>query len=323
MRNNPLQPGALWICAVITLTALGAACAVEPESSKAVSYTSFQEKELKLHPWPGKRVVFLTKSGDLDAEVMQGLCEVFDRIWEFYRDATGREPRPRKTLDGRLTIAEVEGIGGAAWGYLGEAGIELTPDVMKALVEKFARDGEIDQALPYEFGRNFWYYSKQLGYHKPDNSRAITTGYAVFMRMMALDAVGKKVGSFRGRTGEEFRKIMESLVDLHESHHTLTWRNTILLDKAPKNELGLNGTDLFASFCMRLARDHGGLDFVKELWKETGKRPNAKTTQDAVDNFVLAASAAAGKNLTQLFTIQWRWPVSEKALAEAKQYPAP
>jgi len=55
------------------------------------------------------------------------------------------------------------------------------------------------------------------------------------------------------------------------------------------------------------------------LWNEVLKRPEAQTPQDGIDNFILAACAAANKNLTTLFTRDWRWPMSDKAIAEANQ----
>jgi hypothetical protein len=58
-------------------------------------------------------------------------------------------------------------------------------------------------------------------------------------------------------------------------------------------------------------------EVMAKLWKEAAKRPRARSTQDAIDNFILAASSAAGKDLSKLFTETWRWPMSEKAKAEA------
>ena len=87
--------------------------------------------------------------------------------------------------------------------------------------------------------------------------------------------------------------------------------------------MGLNGTDLFASFCLRLAQDWGGREFVKRLWHEVGTLPVATTTQDAVDNFVLSASVAAGHDLIGLFADRWRWPVSEEARAKVALLPKP
>ena len=174
-------------------------------------------------------------------------------------------------------------------------------------------------APPYEFGRNFWFYSPQLAYQKPVSDRSVVTGYAVFMRMAALDAAEAKLGPFRDKSGAEFRKIMESLVDLYEADKSLTWENTLKVDAAPQNPLGLNGTDLFASFCLRLARDHGGRDFVKRLWHAAGDLPAAKTTQDAVDNFIVAASRAARKDLGPIFADRWRWPVSPSGRKSAAE----
>jgi hypothetical protein len=276
-------------------------------------YTTFDGKKVKLTAWTGKHVAILTKSEGLDPKLMGELCGTFDKIHAFYREATGREPAKAKLHRGLLTMAEVDQTCGAACGYLGATGIELTPGCFTDLYSGYQNGGTIDQAPPYEFGRNFWFYSPQLAYKKPVSDRSVVTGYAVFMRMAALDAAGAKLGPFRDKSGPEFRRIMESLVDLYEADTSLNWENTLKVDAAPKNPLGLNGTDLFASFCLRLTRDHGGLDFVKRLWKAAEALPAAKTTQDAVDNFVVAASKAAKKDLGELFAVKWRWPVSEAA----------
>ena len=275
-----------------------------------VEYTTFQGKRVKLRPWVGKHVAFLTKSEGVDEKVMGGLCGVFDKVRDFYREATGRDPQQLKHLDGKITVAEVDETCGAACGYLGATGIELTPGVFTELCGGWQKGELVDQALPYEFGRNFWFYSPQLAYRKPVSDRSVVTGYAVFMRLMALDAAGAKLGPFRDKTGAEFRGVMEGLVDLYEADAKFRWENTLKVDAAPENALGLNGTDLFASFCLRLARDHGGQKWVKAVWQAAGKLPEAKTTEEAVDHFVVAASAAAKTDLGELFAGRWRWPVS-------------
>ncbi len=297
--------------------------AAEPLWPEQVDYTSFDGKKVKVFAWRGKRMAFLTKLEGLDPKLMSGLCDTFDKIYDFYRDATGREPQKVKELNGLLTVAEVDQTCGAACGYLGATGIELTPGCFTDLYSGWQKGGTIDQAPPYEFGRNFWFYSPQLAYQKPVSDRSVVTGYAVFMRMAALDAVEAKLGPFRDKSGAEFRKIMESLVDLYEDDKSLTWENTLKVDAAPENPLGLNGTDLFASFCLRLARDHGGREFVRRLWQSAGKLPAAKSTQEAVDNFAVAASQAAGKDLGPLFADRWRWPVSPAGRKSAGVTPLP
>lgn len=275
-----------------------------------VEYTAFDGKKSALEAWRGQKVAILTKPGTVDRRIMTDLCGIFDKIHDFYREATGRDPKRAKHLDGLLTMAVVDQTCGAACGYLGATGIELTPGCFADLYEGYEKSGTIDQAPPYEFGRNFWFYTPQLAYHKPVSDRSVVTGYAVFMRMVALEAIGAKLGPFRDKTGVEFRQIMESLVDLYEADPSLTWENTLKIDAAPKNPLGLNGTDLFASFCLRLAKEHGGREFVKRLWPAVEKLPPAASTQDAVDHFVIAASQAAGRDLGSHFANRWRWPVT-------------
>ena len=287
-----------------------------------VDYRSFENEPLKRFAWLGRQVAFLTVRRDLDPAVMGRMCDTFDKIHQFYKDTTGREPDRLKLHEGRLTVAEVEKTCGAGCGYLGATGIELMPGCFRELYDGVAKHNEYDQAPPYEFGRNFWFYSRQLAYKKDADAGSVITGYAVFMRFPALDAAGARLGPFRGASGKEFRQRVEELVDLYVADRSLRWENTLKVGAAPKNPLDLNGTDLFASFCFRLCRDHGGPRFLGKVWKEAGKRPAARSTQDAVDNFILAASAAAGKNLTELFTKTWRWPMSDAARAETKKYAA-
>ena len=317
----------LTLAAFLGLSPVSAAHARETKAAKLTpvetEYESFEKESLERYAWVGRHVAFLTAKKDLDPAVMGKLCDTFDKVYEFYREATGREPDPVKLYRRRVTVAEVEKTCGAGCGYLGATGIELMPGCFRELYEGVAERNEYDQALPYEFGRNFWFYSPQLAYKKDADGATVITGYAVFMRYLALDAAGAKVGRFRGRSGEEFRRRVEELVDLYVADPSLNWENTLKVGKAPRNRLGLNGTDLFASFCLRLCRDHGGSKFASRLWREAANRPAARSTQDAIDNFILAASAAAKTDLTDLFTKTWRWPMSDKAKAEAKKLAKP
>lgn len=283
---------------------------------ETVQYKSFENETLSRFAWKGRKVAFLTESKDLDPEAMARLCHTFDQVYGFYQKATGREPARAKHLEGRITVAEVKKTCGAGCGYLGATGIELMPDCFRTLYEGVLRQNVYDQALPYEFGRNFWFYSPQLAYHKDADAGSIVTGYAVFMRFLALDTAGAKLGPFRDRSGDDFRRELQKLVDLYLADPAFRWENTLKIGAAPPNPMGLNGTDLFAAFCFRLCQDHGGATFAEKLWREAGQRPPAKTTPEAIDNFVIAASLAARQDLTQLFQKNWRWPVSDHARQE-------
>ncbi|MBI1369816.1 MAG: hypothetical protein GC162_14315 [Planctomycetes bacterium] len=283
-------------------------------SPRAVEYTTFQRDKLTLHAWVGEHVAVLTPTADLDAATMTKMVRGLDRVYAFYRTSTGRDPKAIKTkmIDGRTTVAVVAKTCGAGCGNVGATGIEMMPEYFQELYTGLKKRDQWDQVICYEFGRNFWFAGPQLEYQGDDNPRSVQTGYAVFMRFMSMQSAGLDGGPFRGKSFDEFKQTVEGLVDLYEKDASLTWANTLRVDKAPANPMDLNGTDLFAGFCFRLRRMYGD-DFVGKLWQEAAKRPKAKTSQDALDNFVIAASIAAHADLSSLFADRWRWPLSDAA----------
>ena len=106
--------------------------AVEPLRPEAVDYTTFDGKKVKVFAWRGKRMAFLTKLDGLDPKLMGGLCDTFDKVYDFYREATGREPQKLKELNGLLTVAEVDQTCGAGCGYLGATGTDPPPGCFPA-----------------------------------------------------------------------------------------------------------------------------------------------------------------------------------------------
>ena len=226
-------------------------------------YTSFRGEKVIRFAWLGKHVAFQTIRADLDAAAMKGLCDTFDKVYEFYRDATQRKPAKVKLYQGRATFTEIENTCGAGCGNIGATGIEIMPGNFDELYEGFVKHGEIDQVLPYEFGRNFWFYSRQLAPRRGAYADSIITGYAVFMRFMSLDVAGAKLGPFNNRSGKRFRAEVERLVDLYVADSSLSFGNTLRQGRAPANPMGLGSTDLFASFCFRLCRDHGGAEVCR------------------------------------------------------------
>jgi lysophospholipase L1-like esterase len=324
-RNRLLFQSILILASVVGICQrdadrLRAAEAAAPARPVQAKYTSFNGETVDRFVWPGRHVALQTVRKDLDPAVMTKLCNTFDKVYDYYHDATGREPARRKLYEGRVTITEIRNTCGAGCGYLGATGIELMPDCFQELYQGVLKHDEIDQALPYEFGRNFWFYSRQLAPRPGAYADSVITGYAVFMRFTAVEAAGAKIGPFRSRSGKEFRAEVERLVDLYVADPSLNWENTLRRGAAPANPMGLGATDLFASFCFRLCRDHGGAKYAARLWQAVQQRPPARSTQDAVDSFVVAASVAAGDDLAPLFAKTWRWPVSDAAKRETTRF---
>lgn len=296
--------------------------AQESLAPEPYSYTSFEGAHLTLYPYPGRNVALLVPSPDLDETVLNRIVITFDAAYDYYRDATGREPDLFYNLDGLATIAVVPNTCGAGCAYLGATGIELADNssysAWDVLYQGVLQRNEYDQVTFYELGRNFWFYGNEIEYKGGDNTSSITTGYAVFMRFMAMGAAGITPAPYNGIPFTYFQSEVEGMLDRYLSNVTLNWDNTLRIGHAPANPIGLGATDLFASYLFEL-RELFGNDFIEQLWQEVGARPDAHSTQEAVNNFVLAASAASGLNLTELFNV-WRWPVSDETRQEAQAH---
>lgn len=306
-----------------TVTSRTARLTVLPLAVVPFTYTSFNGVPLNLFAWEGKYTAVLSRSDALAVADMTTILAATDATYQYYQTATGFTPAPAKLYHGKLTLADVPATCGAGCGYMGATGIELQNTYFDLLYNGVHDHAQFDQVFFYEFGRNFWHLGDKLEYKGSDNTGTITTGFAVFMRFMAMDASGVAGGPYATWTFAEFRSRVEGMIDLYLADGTQTWANTLKVGHPQANNpSGLGATDLFASFCFRLWRDQGGAVFIQKLWIEAAKRPAAATTQDAVDNFFLAACAAANKNLTTQFETTWRWPLSAAAKAAAAGYPA-
>lgn len=282
------------------------------------TYVTQKGVTLKMYAWPGSKNAFLTRTSDLNAATMRKILAVADGTWNYYASAVGKLPSYYRTYNGLTTIANT-GKGGVdlcgdGCTYSGATGMELSDNIFAALYNNVP-NGLYDQAMFYEFGRSFWLFNNQLDFKSPNNSDCETTGFAVLMRYRSMGAQ-HLIGTFNGSTAG-FTSLYNNtlaMIDLYAANPALNFNNTFLANSSPYGGC----SDLWTSMVLRLAQKYGGENFIQTLFKEVLKRPNAATTQDAIDNFVLAASSAARKNLALTFGTTWRWPVSTRAAKTAR-----
>jgi hypothetical protein len=316
----------LGVCMTVTL--LIPAIALGATYAGTTSYDSFNlstspSVNYTMNVWLGDHVAILTPDDatGLHAPTLLKMTDTYDDAYEYYWSATGKEPirwsSGRYAFEGRGTMAVVESTCGAGCGYLGYTGIEIMSAYFKPTHDGVRYDNKYDQILFYELGRNFWHYHKQMGGVSGGQlGRALSTGYAVFMRFMSMDAAGIDGADFGDWSFEEFRYRVENQVDLYEQDPSLNFSNTLAVNKGVPGS-GSTGPDLFASMVFRLGRDYGEEAFFQNIWKQVGYRPgvtysNQRTDQQAVDNFFLASSYAAGQDLSSVFD-RWTWPISGDA----------
>lgn len=283
--------------------------AFQPETWKKKSTSTL------LTPWSGKRVVFLTVQGDYDPALITRWVRALDDGWALYARLTGAQPGLLKQLDGKATIAAVPGFEytcGAGCGYVGATGIELAMfyDWNYPALRKNPK--AIPHYVFYEMGRNFYTFG--------DRHSCFTTGFAVFMRYVCMDALELHDDDL------PTRKVIEAAERLVASDHMpflRTFTNADGLDeKAPrlkdKNGGWLSPSDqpvTYASAMLRLRRDYGGDDWVRRFFAALAACPGSpsNTREGALQqswHWFLCASIAAGRDLSPLFCDQWRFPLA-------------
>ncbi len=316
-----------WVAALAVLAAVAATTSCQTPTTtttvltpKPATYVDFGGTAHSMYAYVGRNVALLIPPTDsVSASTMTTIVGRFDAAWDRYRALTGRTPTPQTlyTFQGRATIAAVDATCGAGCGYLGSTGIEIATEFWHALYDGVRTANQYDQIPFYEMGRNFWFYTDQLT--APDNAAygsSATSGYAVLNRFVSMHAAAVAGGPFNGLPFNTFEDQIAGLVDQYVANPANTWATTLASGNGVPGS-GWGATDLFASFMMRLSATFGPA-FYNDMWIEAAKRPTAVSTAAAVDNLVLAASAAAGKNLTALFGTTWRFPVSNAAKTEAQ-----
>lgn len=260
-------------------------------------------------PWKGERVVFLTGDSDLDRQVMTGLLAKLDEGWAHYEKLTGSRPRLFKQVDGMPTMAAIpkmELTCGYGCGYVGATGIELGAFYRSDYKNISADPKAIPDYYFYEMGRNYYTF---------ENKHSLfVTGFAVFMRYVCLDELGLKSGQPTRRTIEEaealYTKTDLPFLQTFTNHDGLTEKQN-RLETSPSDQ-----PVMYASAMLRLRRDYGGDAWVARFFRHLDECPSVKATDETTAlrqsyNWLVAASCAAGEDLSSVFVDEWRMPLSE------------
>ena len=259
--------------------------------------------DLELVPWEGEHIAFLTIGSDYGAETMGSLVKRLDSGWSLYRELTGRSPRPFRVVNGKATIAAVPGglTCGYGCGYLGATGIEMT-DFYGGHLGRLQKDPkDVPHAYFYEMGRNYYTFGNRHS--------CFTTGFAVFMRYVCMDALELN------DTDRATRAVIEAAIAEYEKSD-LSFLPTFTNAHGPgekENRLKSRPTDqpvMYASAMLHL-KDELPDKWLAAFFRQIATCPNADPkTEDGSQSqafyWFLAASCAAKKNLSPIFVDRWR-----------------
>lgn len=279
-----------------------------------------------LVPWSGTNVVFLTLPGEWDRVLMARWVQRLDQGWNLYADLTGARPQPLKQLGNRAVIAAVPDFDftcGAGCGYLGASGIELAMFYRWNYPALKRNSNAMPHYVFYEMGRNFYTFA--------DRHSAFTTGFAVFLRYVCMDALGCDDDDLATR------RIIESVEPILRTNGVSFLRNFTnaggLDEKAPraKDATGawIQPSDqpvTYAAAMLRLRRELGGDDWVRGFFRALASCPPSPpdTREGALRqgwHWFLAASVAARRDLSGIFVEQWRLPLAPATRAALARLP--
>ncbi|MFO0930307.1 MAG: hypothetical protein U0736_25320 [Gemmataceae bacterium] len=285
-----------------------------------------QRVDTRLVPWKGDRVVFLTTTADYDHQVMRHLLDKLDAGWALYTELTGRSPARLKQLDGLPTMAAVPSARltcGIGCGYIGATGIEVAGFYDHDYRALRADPAAVPHYYFYEMGRNFYTFG--------DRHSLFVTGFAVFMRYVCLDAL--RCPDPDAAT----RRTIEAAVDGYArsdlgflraftTHDGLGEKEPRLKDAAGRPVQPSDQPVLYASAMLRLRKECGGDAWVGRFFRQLATVPPVKVDskqaalRQAV-SWLVAASCAARRDLSDLFVTRWRLPLDAKtrqALAKVR-----
>lgn len=267
--------------------------------------------ETDLVPWEGEQVVFLTTSADFDPEVMERFVGRLDAGWAVYESLVGRAPHPRNLINGKPTIAAVPDgrlTCGVGCGLVGATGIEVC--------DFYNQDYKLAVEKPDAF-RHYYFYEMGRNYFVFGNRHSVyTTGFAVLMRYVCMDAVG--CDDIEPQLREKIQQCEAVYAESDVSFLDAFTVQGRFDEKAPR----LNGFDgpcdqpvIYASVMLKLRESHGGDEFLKRFFAQLltcpAVRPvDADSALRQSMNLLVAASCAAGQDLTPVFVERWKMPVS-------------
>jgi hexosaminidase len=164
----------------------------------------------------------------------------------------------------------------------------------------------------YEMGRNYYTFG--------DRHSCFTTGFAVFMRYVCMDAL--KCEDTDARTRQVIESVEPRFATSGLTFLELFTMSTGVGEKVSRIKDG-NGKVIepsdqpvrYASAMLRLRRENGGDAWLKRFFRELAACPRFKpdTKEGALNQswyWMLCASVAAQKDLSPVFAGEWKLPIA-------------
>lgn len=273
---------------------------------QTVEYGRFDGAVESLRLIEGHRLTLLVPAVPAfdDAEVREIACRLSE-AWTSYEAMTATTPvlieRQVGTAQGtavirRPTIAAVQSTCGGACGFMGATGIELGPSVWARTLENY-RLGRESSAVPeYEMGRNFWRFGHIL-------QSPILEESPYHLAVAFANVLGHLAGVASGNPQTPGNEN----VDWLETHRDAFYWYRHYPDFEVLALGGILAQKVQGGLWLHL-HDAFGSGFLPAFFGAVAEQPEAADLTDALTNYVVAASIAAGTDLSDWFEVSLDFP---------------
>jgi hypothetical protein len=148
----------------------------------------------------------------------------------------------------------------------------------------------------------------------------VNQGFIDVTGCLVSDTISPPVSfNYYGNDREAFMSSMETKLVTYVSNSAFNWNNTFMQNRLPWSP-SESVDNLFAGILVNLYRYEGGFSFMSGFFHAlpglVPRAPKSKLdNQAARDNFYLAASIGAQKNLLDFFSSDLRWTISAGAVS--------
>jgi hypothetical protein len=271
-----------------------------PSAAQLVPYRRFDGQIEMLRAYQGREVMLLVPDNGVfaaDPQVVNKILHRLDESWDYYRRTTGRQPQTygnrvnwggQTHLIGLPTLAVVEQTCGAGCGFVGVTGIEIARDFWEQTYNNAVAGEETRGLFEYEMGRNFWFFG-----HLFESAEVPTyhlgTAFATIY--------GYRAGVAAGSTEQPGNE----LVDWVQTYRAGFAGYLAAPDWRLIRDGGITGERIHGGLWLYLARQFGE-DWHGRFFRHAWQLEAARSMDDAISNYILAASVAARRNLYAFFT---------------------
>ncbi|MEM9080800.1 MAG: hypothetical protein AAGC74_08935 [Verrucomicrobiota bacterium] len=279
--------------------------------------------------WFGERVALVIDGEkapeNRNQKVIIEILKTLDETFAAFERITGVKPILNGPFPNHTTVEVSSKVGGGL-AHHNRLGIAVGDGFFEKLYQRFEQGTKtLDQVFLYEIARNYWppTFNPRIDYHTtkgPEDYGWWTVGFNNAMSIFLPSEITSITDMhYFGQNGRQFAEGMEKNLTTFLAGD-YSWEEAWCVNLMPWSQrTSLN--DLMTALLIRLHRENGGNTFLKSLYREIPKLPPLKARNDyqgARDNFYLASSLAASKDLSNVFQ-EIRWEISDQARTALRQ----